>query len=84
MRSNGTSEDHVTGGADPFVKFTELAKALEMSIGNPMYHWCNLELKKYFGINEPLTVDNAKQIWDRSDGPRHHQKVQCRFHRHDR
>ena len=66
MRSNGTNEDHVTGGADPFVKFTELAKALEMSIGNPMYHWCNLELKKYFGINEPLTVDNAKQIWDKT------------------
>ena len=64
MRS--TSEDQVTGGADPFVKFTELAKALEMSIGNPMYHWCNLELKKYFGINEPLTVDNAKQIWDKT------------------
>ena len=66
MRSNGTGEDQVTGGADPFVKFTELAKALEMSIGNPMYHWCNLELKKYFGINEPLTVDNAKQIWDKT------------------
>ena len=66
MRSNGTGEDQVTGSADPFVKFTELAKALEMSIGNPMYHWCNLELKKYFGINEPLTVDNAKQIWDKT------------------
>ena len=66
MRSNGTSEDHVTGSADPFVKFTELAKALEMSIGNPMYHWCNLELKKYFGINEPLTEDNAKEIWDKT------------------
>ena len=25
-----------------------------------------MELKKYFGINEPLTVDNAKQIWDKT------------------
>ena len=66
MRSNGVNEDIVTGSADPFTKFMELAKTLEMSIGNPLYHWCNLELKKYFGITEPLTADNAKEIWDKT------------------
>ncbi len=29
------------------------------------YKW-RLMRKKYFGINEPLTVDNAKQIWDKT------------------
>ncbi len=66
MRSNGVPEDTVTGGADPYDKFVEFAKALEMAIGNPMYHWCNLELKKYFGITKPLTAENAKEIWDRT------------------
>ena len=64
MRSNGASEDKVTGDAPAFEKFLEFAKALEMGIGNPMYHWSHLELKKYFGINTPLTEDNAKEIWD--------------------
>jgi len=66
MRSNGVTENKVTGDADPYEKFLEFTKALEMAIGNPMYHWSNLELHKYFGIEEPLTVDNAKEIWDKT------------------
>jgi glucuronate isomerase len=65
MRSNAVPEDEVTGSADPFDKFVRFAEALEMAIGNPMYHWCNLELKKYFGITEPLTKENAREIWDK-------------------
>jgi len=66
MRSNGTPENIVTGSADPYDKFVAFARTLEMAIGNPMYHWSNLELHKYFGITEPLTVDNAKEIWDKT------------------
>ena len=66
MRSNGVPENTVTGSADPYEKFLAFAKALEMAIGNPMYHWSNMELHKYFGITEPLTEDNAKEIWDKT------------------
>lgn len=66
MRSNGATEDKVNGDAPAYEKFLEFAKALEMAIGNPMYHWSNLELKKYFGIEEALTEDNAKEIWDKT------------------
>ncbi len=66
MRSNGVPEEKVTGDADAYDKFVEFAKTLEMSIGNPMYHWSNLELKKYFGIDKALTEDNAKEIWDKT------------------
>ncbi|MCR4950084.1 MAG: glucuronate isomerase [Solobacterium sp.] len=65
MRSNGVPEDYITGDKPDFERFMKFAEALEMAIGNPMYHWCNLELHKYFGIEEPLTVDNAKEIWDK-------------------
>ena len=64
MRSNGVSEETVTGSADPFDKFYAFAEALEMAIGNPMYHWTNLELHKYFGVTEPLTTGNAREIYD--------------------
>ncbi len=66
MRSNGVPEELVTGSADPYDKFLAFTKALEMAIGNPMYHWSNLELHKYFGITEPLTEKNAKAIWDKT------------------
>lgn len=66
MRTNGVPEDKITGSADPYEKFVEFTKSLEMAIGNPMYHWCNLELKKYFGIEEPLTMKNVKEVWDKT------------------
>lgn len=66
MRSNGTPEEYITGHKPDFERFVKFAEALEMAIGNPMYHWSNAELHKYFGITEPLTVENAKEIWDKT------------------
>lgn len=66
MRSNGISEEFITGDADAYDKFYKFAETLEMSIGNPMYHWSNLELKKYFNISTPLTTENARVIWDKT------------------
>ena len=64
MRSNGVEEAYVTGPADPYEKFLKFVEALEMAIGNPMYHWCHLELQQFFGVTEPLTPESAKRIWD--------------------
>ena len=64
MRSNGVTEEYVTGMVDPFEKFMKFVEALEMAIGNPMYHWCHLELQQFFGVTEPLTTESAKRIWD--------------------
>ena len=35
-----------------------------MAIGNPMYTWCHLELKKYFGYNGVLNGDTAEEVWN--------------------
>lgn len=64
MRSNGVPEKDVTGTDDPFGRFEKFAEALELCIGNPMYHWCNLELRKFFGVTKPLSKKNAREIWD--------------------
>ena len=64
MRSNGVEEQYVTGMVDPFEKFMKFVEAIEMAIGNPMYHWCHLELQQFFGVTEPLTTESAKRIWD--------------------
>lgn len=66
MRANAAPENQVTGDADPYEKLVAFTKALEMAIGNPMYHWSNLELHKYFGITEPLTMKNVRKVWEKT------------------
>ncbi len=63
MRSNGTPEEYVTGTKPPYERFLKFTEALELAIGNPMYHWCHLELQRFFGITEPLTAESAPRIW---------------------
>ncbi len=64
MRSNGVNEQFITGNASDYDKFLAFATALPKAVGNPMYHWCHLELKNYFGYNGILNADTAKQVWD--------------------
>ena len=64
MRSNGVEESYITGNKPDYDRFLKLAEALEMAIGNPMYHWCHMELQQFFGICEPLTAESAPRIWE--------------------
>ena len=64
MRSNGTPEEYVTGDKPGFERFMKFTEALELAIGNPMYHWCHMELQRFFGITEPLTTESAERIWN--------------------
>ena len=64
MRSNGVDEDYITGDKPAFERFLKFVESLEMAIGNPMYHWCHMELQKFFGIYEPLTTESAEKIWN--------------------
>jgi len=64
MRSNGVDEYYITGNADPYEKFLHFARLLPKAIGNPMYHWCHLELKNYFGYEGALSEATAKEVWE--------------------
>ena len=64
MRAAGISEEYITGKASDREKFNMWAKAVESAFGNPLYHWTNLELARYFNISEPLTTLNAENIWN--------------------
>lgn len=65
MRSNGIDEKYITGDAPDFEKFEKFAECMPYCIGNPMLHWTQLELKRYFGIDEILCNETAKTIWDK-------------------
>ena len=64
MRSNGVSEDYVSGDQPAYERFYKFVEALELCIGNPMYHWCHLELRQFFDYHKPLTTETAKEAWD--------------------
>lgn len=66
MRNFGIPERLVTGSANYYDKFFAFASALPSFIGNPVYHWAHLELKKYFGITTPLSLETAQDIWDKT------------------
>ncbi|MBQ2655310.1 MAG: glucuronate isomerase, partial [Erysipelotrichaceae bacterium] len=65
MRANGIDEKYITGDSSDLDKFKAWAKTLSHLIGNPLYHWSHLELQRYFGIYEPLTEDNAEEIFNK-------------------
>ena len=65
MRANGIDERYITGDADGYEKFFAYAKTMPLLIGNPLYHWTHLELKRYFGIEKTLSESTAREIWDR-------------------
>lgn len=63
MRANGVPEELVTGDGDPYEKFLAFAGVLEKAYGNPIFEWCHLELRRFFGIEEVLTTETAPKIW---------------------
>lgn len=65
MRSAGVDEKYITGDASDYDKFMKWAEVVPLCIGNPLYHWMHLELKRFFGIDEPFTPENADMVWNR-------------------
>ena len=64
IRSNGTPENEITGDADDYTKFLRFAQMLPRAIGNPMYHWNHLELKRYFDFDGILSEKTAEEVWN--------------------
>ena len=71
IRTDGSvKSDEERGGVEAVVsadyeRYLAFVRTLQLCPGNPLYHWSHLELKRYFGISEPVTEKNAREIWDR-------------------
>ena len=66
MRANGTPES-VIRGDDDYAKFLAYVDTIEHAVGNPIYEWSHLELRRVFGIDLTINHKNAKEIWDRAN-----------------
>jgi glucuronate isomerase len=65
MRTNGVPERYVTGDASDYEKFERWAQTVPCCLGNPLYHWTHMELRRPFGIQgRRLGPDTAKEIYE--------------------
>jgi glucuronate isomerase len=67
MRSNGVAERVCTGNATPREKFDAWCAAVPHTLGNPLYHWSHLELKRYFGLGDIISPKSADKIWKKAN-----------------
>ncbi|WP_424767225.1 glucuronate isomerase [Paenibacillus sp. sgz302251] len=66
MRANGVEEQYVTGGAGvtDYERFEAWTRTVPQTIGNPLYQWSHLELRRYFDVYELINEKNAPMIWE--------------------
>ncbi|WP_040537773.1 glucuronate isomerase [Lentilactobacillus parafarraginis] len=67
MRANGVPEKLITGDGDDYDKFMAWAGTIEKAIGNPLYEWTHLELRRFFGINDVFNRKSAPAIWKKAN-----------------
>ncbi|EAS8827249.1 glucuronate isomerase [Salmonella enterica] len=71
MRTNGVPERLCTGEASDREKFNAWAATVPHTIGNPLYHWTHLELRRPFGITGTLlSPATADEIWEQCNALR--------------
>lgn len=78
MRAYGIDEHYITGKASDKEKFLAWASTVPHTLRNPLFHWTHLELKRYFGIDEFLTPDNAERLYDQMNERLKDAQYSCR------
>ncbi len=67
MRANGIEEDYISGEASLKEKFEKWAETVPNTLRNPLFHWTQLELKRYFNIDAILQPNNAPDIYKKAN-----------------
>jgi glucuronate isomerase len=65
MRTNGVPERLCSGDASDWEKFEAWAHTVPETLGNPLFHWNAMELRRPFGVETLLTPETAKPIYER-------------------
>ncbi len=68
MRAAGVAESLITGKeSSDRQKYDAWAQTVPKTLGNPLYHWTHLELRRPFGITGKLFNPNtAEEIWQQT------------------
>ncbi len=63
MRSCGVEERFITGTEPDALRFQKWAECLGRAVGNPLFHWSHLELRRYFGYEGVLNGKTWETVW---------------------
>lgn len=66
MRICGVPEHYITGGADPYEKFSKFCEIFPFLAGNPVFDWSKMELSRVFSIETPICKETADAIYRRT------------------
>jgi glucuronate isomerase len=66
MRTNGIPEKYCTGKASSKEKYEKWVETLPATIGNPLYHWSQLELVRYFNITDLISPATGDKIYNQA------------------
>lgn len=67
LRARGYEEDSISGPDDDYKKYLQFVESMPYFVGNPLYHWSHLEMKRYFGIEDIICPKNAEKIWNQAN-----------------
>ncbi|MDR0266919.1 glucuronate isomerase [Paenibacillus sp.] len=77
LRWLGVEERLITGDASDKEKFMAWATCVPRMIGNPLFHWTQLELERCFDIQKPLNEHTAEEIWNRCNERLHEPRLRA-------
>ena len=78
MRASGVDERYITGDAPAREKFQKWAETLSRCVGNPVYEWSHLELKRFFSYDGVLNAQTAQEVWDLANAKLAEDDFTCR------
>lgn len=64
MRSAGVPEPLITGDGSDRDKFLAFCSVLPRAIGNPLHHFCHLELRRLFQCDTVISSATAPRLWE--------------------
>ena len=74
LRARGYEEDSISGNIAGLSleesdrkKFDQFVESMPYFVGNPLYHWSHLEMRRYFDIYEIINEKNADVIWEKAN-----------------
>lgn len=67
MRICGIEEKYITGDAGEYDKFSAWMSVLSRLIGNPLYDWSILEMKRIFDIDLRPGITDSRWVWEQTN-----------------
>ncbi len=67
LRKCAVPEEYITGDRSPREKFLRMAEVFPRLVGNPVYEWVHLDLRRSLGIDTILGPATGAAVWEEAN-----------------